>query len=205
MDEQPLSTEGRAEDAWREKDYKECATIVLESYGAEIYSFILAQFHGNRDQADDVFASFREDFWKGLPKFQWRCSVRAWGYRLARNAGSRFRRAPQNRRARHVRLSEVSFLDDLAEKARTTTVPHLRSEIKDEFQRLREQLTEEERDLLVLRVDRDLPWREVAYAMLPAGEPADDDRIRKLESTLRQRFVEVKKRLKVIAKEAGII
>jgi RNA polymerase sigma factor (sigma-70 family) len=203
--EEPRSSEGRAEAAWHAQDYKTTATIVLEAYGAEIYSFILAQFHGNRDQADDVFAGFREDFWRGLPKFQWRCSIRAWGYRLARNAGSRFRRAPQNRRARHVRLSEVSFLDELTERARTTTMPHLRSEVKDEFQRLREQLSEEERDLLVLRVDRDLAWRDVAYAMLPAGEPADDDRIRKLEGTLRQRFVDVKRRLKLFAKEAGIL
>lgn len=205
MDEQPASTEGLAEASWRAGDFQATAKLVLEAYGAEIYSFVLAQFRGGRDQADDVFSAFREDFWRGLPKFQWRCSIRAWCYRLARNAASRFRRTPNNRRARHVPLSDASFLDELVERARTSTRPHLRSEVKDEFQQLRDQLTEPDRDLLVLRVDRNLPWRDVAHAMLPIGESADDDRIRRMEASLRQRFVEIKKRLRALAEEAGLL
>lgn len=190
---------------WQRGDMSGTATLVLEAYGAELYSFVLSQFHGRQDHADEVFSMFREDFWRGLPGFQWRCPVRAWSYRLARNAGVRFRLAPHNRRALRVPLSEASFLDEASARARSSTHRYLRSEVKDGVQRLREQLSVEERDLLVLRVDRRLPWRDVAYAMLPSDEPAEDERLRRLEVSLRQRFAEVKKRLKVLAQESGLL
>jgi RNA polymerase sigma factor (sigma-70 family) len=205
MEDHARSTESLAEAAWRANNFEASATIVLEAYGAELYSFVLAQFRGNPDPADDVFSSFREDFWRGLPRFEWRCSMRAWCYCLARNAAHRHRRAPHNQRARRVPLSQTPFLEDLVHHARTSTRPHLRSEVKDEFQRLREQLTQEEQDLLVLRVDRNLPWSDVAHAMLPCGEPRDEDGMRRYEASLRQRFAEVKKRLRRLAEEAGLL
>jgi RNA polymerase sigma factor (sigma-70 family) len=202
---QSQTTESSAAAAWHKHDYRTTATIVIEAYGAEIYSFLLAQFRGNAACADDVFSAFREDFWCGLPNFRWSCSICAWCYRLARNAASRYRRNPANRRDRRVSLSDAPFLDDLMDLARTTTCPHLRTDVKDEFQRLREHLTQEERDLLVLRVDRELSWRDVAHAMLDQDEVIDEDRVRKLEASLRQRFVEVKKRLRSLAEAAGLL
>lgn len=205
VDEPHRSAEELAEDAWRRQDFKATATIVLDAYGAELYSFVLAQFHRSWDEADDVFSTFREDLWRGLPGFQWRCSIRAWCYRLARNAVSRYRRAPQNRRARHVSIEDSSFLDDAVDRARTSTQAHLRSEVKSEIQKLRDELSEEERDLLALRIDRALGWREVAHAMLPANEATDEERMRRFEVSLRQRFVEVKNRLRKLAKERGLL
>jgi RNA polymerase sigma-70 factor, ECF subfamily len=204
-DESSRSTEASAESAWRAGDFKATATIVLDGYGTELYSFILSQFHRSWEQADEVFASFREDLWRGLPGFEWRCSIRAWCYRLARNASSRYRRAPQNRRGRHVSLDDASFLNEVVDRVRTSTQVHLRSEVKGEIQKLRDELTQEERDLLVLRVDRALSWRQVAYAMLPLDEKPDDERLRRLEASLRQRFVEIKNRLKQLAKERGLL
>lgn len=204
-DEVHRSTEALAESAWRSGDFKATATIVLDGYGTELYSFTLAQFHRSWEQADEVFSSFKEDLWRGLPAFQWRCSIRAWCYRLVRNAASRYRRAPQNRRARHVSLDDASFLNDVVDRARTSTQAHLRSEMKNEIQDLREKLSQEDRDLLVLRVDRALSWREVAHAMLPANEKPEEERARRLEASLRQRFVEVKARLKQLAKERGLL
>jgi len=199
------STEELAEAAWRRQDFKAAATVVLDAYGAELYSFVLAQFQRSWDEADDVFSTFREDLWRGLPGFQWRCSIRAWCYRLARNAVSRYRRSPQNRRARHVSLEDSSFLEEAVDRARTSTQAHLRSEVKSQIQELREELAQEERDLLALRVDRALAWREVAHAMLPANEVADEERLRRLEASLRQRFVEVKNRLRKLAKQRGLL
>jgi RNA polymerase sigma factor (sigma-70 family) len=205
MDAPAQNTESMAEVAWRKRDFETTATLIIEAYGAELYSFLLAQFRGNSASADDVFSAFREDFWRGLPGFQWRCSIRAWCYRLARNAASRYRRVPDNRRERRVPLSEAPFLDEAMERARTSTRPHLRSEVKDEFQRLREQLSQEEQDLLVLRVDRKLAWREVAHAMLESNETPDEDRLSRLEAALRQRFVEVKRKLRTLARDAGLL
>ena len=205
LDEPLRSTEALAEAAWREQDFKSAATIVLNGYGAELYSFVLAQFRGSWDEADDAFSTFREDLWRGLPSFQWRCSIRAWCYRLARNAVSRYRRSPHNRRARHVSIDDGGFLDSIVDRARTSTQAHLRSEVKGEVQKLRDELSQEERDLLALRVDRNLSWREVAHAMLDASESPDDERLRRLEAALRQRFVDVKTRLKQLAKQRGLL
>lgn len=204
-EEPPSSTEQLAEAACRAGDYQTAATLVLDVYGAELYSFVLAQFHRNWENAEEAFSIFKEDLWRGLPGFQWRCTARAWCYRLARNAVSRYRRSPQNRRGRHVSLEDASFLDEVVEKARTTTQVHLRSEIKGEIQKLRDELTQEERDILALRIDRALPWREVAHAMLPLGDSATEERLHRLEASLRQRFVEIKARLRRLAKERGLL
>ena len=121
----------------------------------------------------------------------------------SRSAACRLRRAPLNRRNRRVPLSAVPWLDNLVDQTRTTTQPHLRTDVKDEFQKLRDKLSPEDRDLLILRIDRNLSWRDVAHAMLEAD--VDDEQARNAESALRQRFVEVKKRLKRLAVEAGLL
>ena len=74
----------------------------------------------------------------------------------------------------------------------TLLAPHLRTEVKSDVQKLREELTEEEQTLLILRVDRNLDWREVAD-ILEIEEPA-----------LRKRFERLKDKLRRLAKERGI-
>jgi RNA polymerase sigma factor (sigma-70 family) len=197
--------EEQAEAAWRRGAFLDVANMVFATYGAELYSFLLAQFHGEPGPADEVFSEFSEDFWRTLPAFQWRCSIRGWCYRLARSASSRYRRSPHNRRAHRVPLSEAFSIEEFAQRARTTTLAHLRTETKDRVRELREQLSREDQDLLILRIDRDLSWRDVAHAMAPAEQMPDDEQLRRLEVALRQRFTEVKKRLKTMAERAGLI
>jgi RNA polymerase sigma factor (sigma-70 family) len=203
--EEPTSeTERAAEAACRSHDYRAAIVVAMEAYGTEIYSFLLAQFRGDVGAADDVFSGFTEDLWRGLPKFQWRCSLRAWCYKLARSGVSHFRRAPHNKANRRVPLSEASFLEELVQPARTSTRPHLRTDVKDQFEELREKLSAEDRDLLILRVDRNLPWRDIAHAM-QTSDSVDDEQIKKLEAALRQRFAGIKDRLKRLAQEAGLL
>ncbi|HWZ90996.1 MAG TPA: hypothetical protein VNW92_19175 [Polyangiaceae bacterium] len=204
--EEPTSeTERAAEAACTAQDYRAAIVVVMEAYGTEIYSFLLAQFRGDVGAADDVFSGFSEDLWRGLPQFQWRCSMRAWCYKLARTGVSRFRRAPYNKANRRIPLSEAPFLEELAQPARTSTRPHLRTDVKDQFEELREKLSPEDRDLLILRVDRNLPWRDIAHAMQASDAPPDDEQIKKLEAALRQRFAGIKERLKRLAQEAGLL
>jgi hypothetical protein len=58
---------------------------------------------------------------------------------------------------------------------------------------------------LILRVDRNMPWREVAHAMLSDEQPTDDETVRRKEAALRQQYVELKKRLKALAIELGLL
>lgn len=211
-DIEAASTETMAERAWRAGDHVTATNVVFSSYGGEIYGFLMSQFRGQPHHADEAFSMFTEDFWRALPAFEWRCSIRAWCYRLARSASSRYRRSPHNRRARQIPLSDVPFLSSLEAVTRSSTQAHLRSEVKDEIYRLREMLSRDDQDLLVLRVDRGLSWREVAHAMgMADDEPEaevrvdDEQRQRRDEAALRQRFAEVKKRLRSLAETAGLL
>jgi len=207
MDSESDSVEQLALGAWKAGDHDQVAQIVLREYGAELYSFLLAHFRGVTSDADEVFSLFCEDFWRAVPAFEWRCSIRAWCYKLARSASSRHRKS-RHRAHRQIPLSQVGTLAEMLQLARTSTQGYLQSEVKDHIRELREQLDQEDQDLLTLRIDRNLPWRDVAHAMASSGEgpaDADEEELKRQEAALRQRFVEVKKRLRRLAVAAGIL
>src|SRR4051812_47158979 len=77
-------------------DHQTAATAAIRGYGPEIYGFLLAM-HRNEDEAGDVFSQFSENLWKGLPKFAWQCTLRAWAYTIARNASYRWRKNAKRR------------------------------------------------------------------------------------------------------------
>jgi RNA polymerase sigma-70 factor (ECF subfamily) len=178
----------------RAKQLDRAATRALESYGPELYGFLVS-YLGNESDAAEVFSQVGEDLWNGLPSFALGCSVRTWLYLLARHAAARFRRSPWNRRTGDSRL------DGLVELARTRTQPWLRTDVKDRFHALRESLDPDDRSLLVLRVDRKLSWEEVALVTLGVEAPdvtllaRETDRLRKryqlLKDDLRRRAVEL--------------
>jgi RNA polymerase sigma-70 factor (ECF subfamily) len=69
----------------------------------------------------------------------------------------------------------------------------MRTDVKQGVAKLRERLDPDDQTLLILRVDRDLSWREVADVM-GLGEPA-----------LRKRFERIKTRLREMAREEKIV
>jgi RNA polymerase sigma-70 factor, ECF subfamily len=198
--------ENETRQAWSAGDHQRVARLVLSGYGDELYGFLLAQFRGRDADADEAFLQFSEDFWRGLPRFQWRCSIRAWCYKLARSAASRYRRAPQNRVDRRIPLSQADHpLADLVHQTRTRTQLHQQTEVKNHVRELRERLSQDEQDLLTLRIDRELSWRDVAHAMSSPDDNLDDDDLRRRETALRQRLADVKKRLRKLAISSGVL
>jgi len=197
--------EARIRSHWQSQDYQACAVVVLECYGPELYSFLLARFPGKAAYADDAFSEFSEDLWRALPGFEWRCAMRSFCYRLARSAAARVGRTPFNKQQRRVSLSQSPALEGALSRARTSTAPYLQTAVKDEVAKLRESLSESDRELLTLRIDRKLSWREIAYILTPGTcQPGSDDE-RKLEAALRQRFAEIKKRIRRKAEQAGLL
>ena len=178
--------------------FERAATRALETYGAELYGFLVNHFAGE-SAANEVFGQVGEDLWKGLPNFGFRCTVRTWLYVLARNASSRYRRSPWQRQ----RTSE-SALDHAIAKVRTGTAPWLQTEVKDRWRTLRESLDPDDRSLLVLRVDRDLPWDDCARITLE-DDAANDAAIAREAARLRKRFQLVKDDLRERAKAAGLL
>lgn len=181
-------------------DLPRAATVAIELYGGEIASFLHAIARDD-DLAAEAYATTCEDLWKGLPGFRWGASLRTWLYALARNALYRLRRAPRRRERGHVPLDLAKDVFDRAEQIRSATVEFLRTEFKDEVRRLRDALDPDDHELLILRIDRKMSWREVAQAMPgDADEPVD-----RRAAVLRKRFERAKTLLRSLAAERGLL
>jgi RNA polymerase sigma-70 factor, ECF subfamily len=191
--------------AWRSGDFRRSTEMMLASYGPELHGFVLAQFSGQEARGEDAFLDFCEDFWRGLPGFEWRCSLRAWSYKLARSAAARAHRSAHERRRRRLSIVDAPEVEALVMEARTTTELYLQTAAKDAVRELRAQLSQEDRDLLTLRVDRRLSWRDVAHVLIDGDEASSESELTRFEAALRQRFGEIKKRLRRLAVESGLL
>jgi RNA polymerase sigma-70 factor (ECF subfamily) len=186
------------------KDYDTAATVFIQFCGREILGFLLGRLTDESD-ASEVFSEFAEDFWKGLPSFQWRSSLRTWAYTLARNAACRFKKDPDRNPRRHLSLSqEIRFGQSVAQ-IREATQRYRRTETKDKIRLLREQLSFDDQTLLVLRVDRQLSWRELAIVMSGKSGEIDEAELERLSTNLRQRFKSIKERLRKLAQAEGLL
>jgi RNA polymerase sigma-70 factor (ECF subfamily) len=179
-------------------DHAQATTAALRAYGVELLGFLRA-LAGDHDLAAEAFAELGEDVWRGLPRFRWESSLRSWLYALARNALAQLRRDPRRRRERNLPLS---LAPDIAAAARTVTIEIQRTAVKDEFRVLREQLDPEEHEILLLRLDRGMAWKDIARVIGGLGGDHDLDA---RAAALRKRFERAKQRLKKLAIERGLI
>jgi RNA polymerase sigma-70 factor, ECF subfamily len=186
-------------------NFQRATEMMLASYGPELHGFVVGHFRGQVARGDDAFLDFCEDFWRALPNFQWRCTLRAWCYKLARSAAARAQRSPHEKRRRRLDIVDVPEVAAVVAEARTTTALYLQTAVKDAVRELRAELSLEDRELLTLRVDRKLSWREVAHVLSDEGEAGSDAEVARFEAALRQRFADVKKRLRRLAEEAGLL
>lgn len=180
-------------------DMQAAVRLGLELYQVEVYSFLCARLRSEAD-AHEVFSQLGEDVMRGIAKFAWRASFRTWLYTLARNAAVRFEASQAQHAKRHEPISQVA---DPAVVDRSRTRPYLRTDVKDRFAALRESLSPEEQSLLVLRIDRNLAWDEVARIMYD-GDEEDDEALKRHTTNLRQRFRQLKLRLEAWAKNEGL-
>jgi RNA polymerase sigma-70 factor, ECF subfamily len=171
----------------------------LRKYGAEIVGF-LAGVMDEPDLADDVFSAFSQRLWKGLGGFRWQCSLRTWCYTVARNELARHRAGAAAHKARHIGLSTAGSIP-----GRPALSPHplQRSSFLDAFVRLRSSLAPDDRQLLVLRVDRNLPWRDLALLFLDAETTPEE--LSREAARLRKRFQLVKRQLARAAADSGLL
>jgi RNA polymerase sigma-70 factor (ECF subfamily) len=185
-------------------DHANAATAIVRDYGPEILGFLMAT-HRDPVEANDTFAEVAEGVWRGLPGFAWESSVRTWAYAIARNV-SRLRRRTAARHGRRVANASDTFFQGVVDKVRTETTPFLRTEKRTRLQALRDALSEEDRVLLVLRVDRGLAWNDVARIVAQGEDEAriDEGSIASEAARLRKRFQLVKDRLRELAKREGL-
>jgi RNA polymerase sigma-70 factor (ECF subfamily) len=171
-------------------DVAAAASSVVRLYGPELLGYL----HAVADtpaEADDVFGDYCERLMRGLEKFRGDSSLRTWSYRVARNLLIDRRRCGARTRKRGESPEELS---KIAAKVRTQTATFLQTEVKDRLAEIRAGLPEEDQTLLILRIDRDLPWSDVAAVMLDTDDRAARARLRKrferLVARLRAQLVE---------------
>ncbi len=186
------------------RDFGLATARAFEAYGSEILSYLIARLRSHGD-GEEAFSMFAEDLCQALPAFEFRCSVRGYLYTLARNAGNRYATAPQNRRERNLPISAQASLSAVVERARSETALHKRTEVRDKLRALREQLPEEDQTLLILHVDRALPWSDIAMVMHESGTALAGEALARESARLRKRFERVKAELKSLAIEEGLL
>lgn len=185
--------------ALHDRAFDRVATLAVETYGAELYGFLLGTL-GNPGHAGDVFSQVIETFWRGLPRFAGRCSVRTWLYLLARHAEVDHRRSPWN----GARRTGDAQLDAMVDRMRSATPPWQRTEVKSRWAALRDALAPDDRALLVLRIDRNLSWADIARVTLCDTEP-DTATLGRESMRLRKRFQLLKQRLREEVRAAGLV
>ncbi len=193
--------EHRVQAALSSQDRTHAVRLTIDALGPEVLGFLFAR-QTSRAEAEDAFSLACERLWRGFEQFNWGCSLRSWFYRLARNAAIDVLRQRGAVARRAVPLSQAPELRELADKIRTATPSHLGSARMTQVMALREQLSEEDRELLTLRFERGMSWAEIAEVVsgpvAPEGQQRETARLRKRAQLARDR-------LQKLAREQGLL
>lgn len=178
--------------AIRAGDSARAVTVLLRTYGAEVYGWLVA-VHGAVDAAD-VYGQLSLQLVRAVDEFRGESSARTWLYQIARNEARQHLRALRRRR---VWLTPLEDHPSAGERA--PLVPSTRSR-EARVAALRARLGEEDRSLLVLRVDRGMAYDDIALVLRP--DLAVDARKREA-ARLRRRLCDIRDKLRSwIAEEA---
>ena len=180
-------------------DLDGAATRALEHYGPELYGFLRAIARDD-DLASDAFALGSEQLWRNLARFRWEASLRTWTYQLFRHALYQVRSDPRRRPDRNLPLSIVN---SIANVHRSVTAPYQRTEVKESLRALREALDPLDHEILVLRLDRAMSWKDIARALGEAGD--SDALVEQRAAAFRKRFERAKAQLRELAVKHGLL
>lgn len=189
----------------QEGDLKSAASLAIRAYGTEIFE-LLAALHRNDNDAAEVFSMFAEKLWRSLASFRWDASFRTWAYTIARTASLDFRRAEKRRAQRIAPLPDGSMLSGIEAEVRTVTQSYLRTDRRNRFAELRAELSPDDQELLMLRVDRGLAWDELAMVLADEEEqPLTASAKKRVAARLRKRFQLLKDRLRELGRREGLV
>jgi RNA polymerase sigma-70 factor (ECF subfamily) len=181
--------------------WKEATTRLLQDYGPEIAAYVRAI--GRQDLTDQAYSDFAVDLWVGLQRFEWRCTARGFAFALARRAVQRAYRKELRTRALARTWASETWLREVIERTRSATPHYLKSEVKTRLRALRDRLSEEERSLLILRIDRGMSFSDLAVVLAEEHEDTPEQR-KRTEARLRKRFQLLKDKLKRMVVEEGL-
>ncbi|HEY0255258.1 MAG TPA: sigma-70 family RNA polymerase sigma factor, partial [Kofleriaceae bacterium] len=151
---------------------------ILREYGDELARYLRSQVASEAD-AQEAFSRMSEELWKSLARFDGRCSVRTWCYMLARHSAIYIRTLPRHQREQLV--SSVPSVQQAATEMFSNSLVE-RAHEQEVYTEAKEALEPDDRTLLVLRIDRNLSWREIAVVLL--GEDAGETEVDKKSASL---------------------
>ncbi|MFL5407663.1 MAG: RNA polymerase sigma factor [Myxococcales bacterium] len=174
-------------------DVRAAAAEVMRTLGPDVRRYLRSLLREDAD-AEEAFSSFAESLLRNLAGFRAESSLRTWVLRLAVNEAYDVRTTPWRRRVRRLMSAEASAL---ADEVRGSTEPRLerRRLVVD---RLRAQLPPEDQALLVMRIDRQLSWGDIAEVLAGSGEDVSP-------AALSKRFERIRRRLAASAKSRGLL
>jgi RNA polymerase sigma-70 factor (ECF subfamily) len=175
-----VGVDGQIRDCLARGDRHGAASLAVRGYGPSILGYLRSVVR-DETAAADAFSQFCEFLWKQLHQYRGEAAFSTWLYHLAWGAVRRQLEDPYQRRGRRLETSE---LHALAQQVLSSTTRIL-DEAEARLEALRAQLTPEEQTLLILRVDRDLAWRDIAV-VLGGSEPALRKRYERLKEKVRR-------------------
>ena len=173
------------------------AELIIERYGAGLLGFLVDRA-SSRSDAEEIWGRAAEKFARHAGSFAGRGSLRAWAYRVAKNALADFYGANGKRSFTGLTGNPVEA------PTPTEKPPWLQTEVKQRVRELRAQLSDVDQDLLVLRIDRDFSWKEVAEYL--NGGPFDNEEdLARAASNASSQFRHAKRRLKNLMEQDGLM
>ena len=157
---------------------------LVRMYEAPVYRLALRMC--GESAADDVTQEAFLAAWRALPDFRGDCRFSTWLYRLTTNAGIDWLR----REKRYRSTDDVTELE-LPDDAPSPQEQAEQSETQSAVRRALSRLSEEHRQVLLLRYMQELDYSEIAAALAVS------------EGTVKSRISRAKTRLKEILSGAG--
>jgi RNA polymerase sigma-70 factor, ECF subfamily len=188
-----MSLEEEIGELLRAEDWEGATTLAVKQLGPRIVVYLRSVLRDD-ELTHETFSRFCEKLWRGIRDFRGESSFETWAYRVAWYASKEQRRILVRRR--EVRLA-TDAVSQIVQEVWSRTSPAFKTETKDRWAKLKESLADDERSLLLLRVDRALSWREIAAIMAEEGEPM-------AEAAWRKRFERLREKIHKLAKEQGL-
>lgn len=187
---------------WTVGNFSAAAGAAIAQYGPEIFRYLAADL-GDVELANEAFSQFCESLFRALPRYEWRSSARTWAYTIARRCAVNVRRAVWRDKQRSTELTD-SRVASIAQQVRSATLPFLRTARRTALLQLRDELPEQDKLLLVLRLERRLEWLDVARVVLD-DENVDDEELHRASARLRKRYQLMKERLRERSQAMGLV
>ena len=143
------------------QEWVEAATFILTGYGPELVTYLLVLL-SEHHAVTQGFSRLGSQIWRNLADCPSDVSVRTWTYQQVRQAAF-------DASNEHWKASEDAWsgpeLTAIANKVLSGTLEYLASSSSTKGSILRRSLERDDRELLLLRIDRKFEWSQLAYIM----------------------------------------